>query len=81
MIKKEVYQCEVCGTQYRDKDECRKCEEFHARIPASMEQNIFDTRYEPTNQNGSPFPFYLTIAFKDGRKAQYKYNREIRDLK
>ncbi len=31
MKELKLYQCEICGTQYADKDKAKQCEQYHAR--------------------------------------------------
>lgn len=31
MKELKLYQCEICGTQYKSKTECEKCEKSHKK--------------------------------------------------
>ena len=46
MKKLELYQCEVCGTQYKSKLECTECETRHMK-----ELRIVKSRYLPFTQD------------------------------
>lgn len=42
MKKIDLYQCEICGTQFKSKEDCVKCEKGHQK-----ELHIVKTRYLP----------------------------------
>lgn len=51
MKKIDLYQCEICGTQFKSKEDCVKCEKGHQK-----ELHIVKTRYLPYTQDGSGMP-------------------------
>ena len=67
MKKLELYQCDVCGTQYKSKEDCTKCEKGHPK-----ELQIVGARYLSLAQDKSGMPITITIPGPDGRKYIYK---------
>ena len=67
MKKLEFFQCEVCGTQYKNKEDCQKCEKQHQK-----ELYIVKSRYLPFAQDKSGMPISITITGPDGRHYTYK---------
>lgn len=66
---KEVkhYICEICGTEYADKNHCTKCERSHKK-PVSIKRS----RYLPITQNSLGIPITVTIEFENGSFYEYK---------
>lgn len=67
MKKLELYQCEVCGTQYKSMLECTECETRHMK-----ELRIVKSRYLPFTQDRSGMPTTITLMGPDGRHYTYK---------
>lgn len=67
MKKLELYQCEVCGTQYKSELECTECETRHMK-----ELRIVKSRYLPFTQDRSGIPTTITLMGPDGRHYTYK---------
>ena len=67
MKRLELYQCEVCGTQYKSKLECTECETRHMK-----ELRIVKSRYLPFTQDSSGMPTTITLMGPDGRHYTYK---------
>lgn len=68
MKKLELYQCEVCGTQYKSKQECLACETSHIR-PV----RIGGAKWNAKNVGCSDgLPLKVTIVFENGATAEYK---------
>ncbi len=67
MRKLELYQCDVCGTQYKSKEDCVKCEKSHPK-----ELRIIDARYLSLAQDKSGMPVTITVSGTDGKKYTYK---------
>lgn len=66
---KEVkkYICEVCGTEYNEKQKCAQCEKSHKKIG-----NIKKARYLNVSQNAQGYPITVDIEFEDGCVVTYK---------
>lgn len=63
-----MYECEVCGQRYRDRDECLNCENSHI-----TDLHIARANFLPKAHAADGFPFLLEIASaKTGEKVQYK---------
>ena len=67
MKKLELYQCEVCGTQYTSKLKCTECETRHMK-----ELRIVKSRYLPFMQDRSGMPTTITLMGPEGRHYTYK---------
>lgn len=66
MKKVELYVCETCGTQYKEKIKCSECEKSHIR-PAQ----IIGWKYMPKTFNGG-YPIHITVRMADGKDITYK---------
>lgn len=66
MKKIDLYVCEICGTQYKEKEKCQECEKNHIR-PVQ----IIDEKYMPKNCNGE-YPIYIVVKMEDGKTIMYK---------
>ena len=67
MKELKLYQCELCGTRYADKNEAKKCEEYHAK-----DLKISGCRYNGMNVNGDRFPVTIWVTSKDGKERMYR---------
>ena len=68
MKKLELYQCEICGTQYKNKAECQFCEKSHI-IP----KYIIGAKYNAKNVGSSDgLPVKITVTFENGHTADYR---------
>ena len=68
MKKVELYQCEVCGTQYKHKGECEECEKKHVRYT-----RITGAKYNAQNVGSNDgLPVKVTIQFENGKSADYR---------
>lgn len=67
MKELKLYQCEICGTQYKEKMACTKCEKSHLQ-PCK----IVHCRYVPYGNNIKGYPVAIEVSFKDGKTATYK---------
>ena len=69
MKELKLYQCEVCGTQYADKNEAKKCEEYHTK-----DLEISDCKYSGMNVCGisGRFPLKIWVKSKDGEERIYR---------
>lgn len=67
MKKLELFQCEVCGTRYANKDDCQKCEKGHKK-----DLHIAKSRYLPFTQDRSGMPISVAIMGPNGEYYTYK---------
>ena len=65
---KEVifYECELCHTQYKDKEKALRCEQNHHK-PVRFEY----CRYHATKCSDDGYPDYIEIVFEDGKCLRY----------
>lgn len=68
MKKLELYQCEVCNTQYNDKNKAMECEKSH-KLPAIVE----GSKYRAVKSNPNGYPDRVKITFTDGSIVEYEY--------
>ncbi len=61
------YQCDVCHTEYTDRNRAEACEKSHKQ-PAK----IVDARYLAMAQNGAGYPVSVTLKMSDGKEVIYK---------
>lgn len=61
----QLYVCEHCGTQYKDKNECKKCENNH-----KIAMEIHDMRFHAC-KDASNYPDKVEIKMSDGKMAWY----------
>ena len=66
MKKIELYICEICATQYKDKVDCQNCEKSHVKPVQIIAQ-----KYMPKNCNGE-YPVHITVEMKDGKLITYR---------
>lgn len=62
-----LYQCEICGTQYKSKMDAQTCEKTHKK-PIDFEAS----RYVPYKNDESGYPVTITVKFKDDKFVMYK---------
>lgn len=67
MKKIDLYQCDICGTQFSEKELCEKCERGHVK-----DIQIVKSRYIPITQDKSGMPTTITLMGPDGRHYTYK---------
>lgn len=67
MKELKLYQCEICGTQYKSQKIAEECEAYH-NIPIRVEA----IKYRSINGNGK-YPDYVSVTFNDGSSKRYKY--------
>ena len=67
MKELKLYQCELCGTQYADRNQAKKCEEYHAK-----DIEIVKCIYCGMNKCEDRFPVHIWVQSKDGREAMYR---------
>lgn len=67
MKKIDLFRCDVCGTQFSEKQLCEKCEQRHVK-----ELQIVKSRYLPITQDASGMPTTITLMGPDGKHYVYK---------
>ncbi len=68
MKELHLYQCEVCGTQYVEKQKAKNCEMSHKKP-----LKVSGTRYNSMNQGSSDgYPVKVTVTFEDGACVDYR---------
>lgn len=63
MTEKKLYTCDICRTDYADKEEAKKCEKEHIKM-----NGISDFRIHAHMK----YPFKIEVAFSDGTKHWYR---------
>lgn len=71
MKKIELYKCEICGTQYKDKETCKSCEQSHIE-ESRLVNRIVGVRYLPITVDASGMPITITLVGSDGKHYRYK---------
>ena len=66
MKQVNLFVCEVCGTQYKEKQKCRDCEKSHVR-PVQ----ITGEKYMPKLCNGE-YPVHISVRMTDGKTITYR---------
>ncbi len=62
-----LYQCELCGTQYKSRLEAIECENGHKRIKDIRTASYVSCKVDRTGK-----PTKVIIAFDDGSEGVYK---------
>ncbi|EHL12525.1 hypothetical protein HMPREF9624_00236 [Oribacterium asaccharolyticum ACB7] len=69
MKKIETYQCELCGTEYKDKKQAQACERGHKK-----NLRVAGKEYSENDKYG--FPEFVTVASEEpSLSAVYQYSR------
>lgn len=65
---KEVkqYICDICGTQYKDKEKCKDCESMHHQ-PVKIDGAVWVFM----KSNGSGYPTKVHIKMSNGETITY----------
>lgn len=67
-----LYQCEICGTQYKFSEDAEKCEKFHVQ-PKGLGFSISSCKYQPYHvQGANQYPIKVTVVMADGKPIEYK---------
>ena len=69
MKKIELFQCEICGTQFKEKTDCVKCEKNHE---SGKDLHIANARFLPFTQDASGMPISITLMGKNGNMHKYR---------
>lgn len=69
MKQKTLYTCEICHTDFKEKQKALECEKHH-----SKKLEIVDKRYVPKNGacDGNHLPVSITVKDENGNIAVYK---------
>ena len=68
MKKLELYVCEICNTQYNEKNKAIECEKSH-KIPTGC----VGSRYRAMKSNYQGYPDRIKVTFNDGSVIEYEY--------
>lgn len=63
MTEKKLYTCDICGTDYANKEEAEKCEKKH-----TVSTVIKDLRYNAHEK----YPYKIAVKFTDGKTIWYR---------
>lgn len=66
MKKVEHYICEICGTEYADKEKAVNCEKGHHKP-----KNIKAERYQPITNDRTGYPDRIAVEMDDGKVVTY----------
>ena len=64
MIKKTLYTCQICNTDYADKEKAIACEKSHK----TLEGATFAGEYKPKGMIGDGHPVKIRVKFKGSDK-------------
>lgn len=64
MIKKILYTCQICNTDYADKEKAIACEKSHK----TLEGATFVGEYKPKGMVGDGYPIKIRVKSKDSDK-------------
>ena len=67
MKELKLFVCEVCGTNYKDKEACLECERSHIKP-----KKIVGARYIPLKDNKAGYPMSIDIEFEDGVVKRFR---------
>lgn len=66
MIEVNLYQCEICGTQYASSEAAQNCEKSHKTI-----ESIESAKYRSLKSNPDGYPDKITVVFNDNKRIIY----------
>lgn len=61
-----LYQCEICGTQYASSNKAQECEKSHKTF-----QEIESVKYRSMVANPDGYPDKITVVFSDNKRVTY----------
>lgn len=61
-----LYQCEICGTQYASSKAAQDCEKSHKTI-----ESIESAKYRSLKSNPDGYPDKITVVFSDNKQVTY----------
>lgn len=62
-----VYRCEICGSDFSDRKQAKKCEEGH-----KTDLVVGKAEYKPCDWVNHGFPRTVVLKSKDGKAAMYR---------
>lgn len=62
----QLYVCEHCGTQYKDKKECEKCEDSH-----KIAVEVHNMKFHACN-GADNYPDKVELKMADGKMVWYR---------
>lgn len=69
MIKRTLFQCQYCWTDYADEAKCQACEDGHKK---KLKINANGCKYHPITMLADGFPVIIKVVAEDGSEALYK---------
>lgn len=69
MKRLDIFKCDFCGTLYKDKSECVKCEDQHVSAVAVVKQH-----HLPMNV-AAKYPHRIEVKMSDGSISIYERRR------
>ena len=72
MKELQLYQCEICNTQYASERAAIDCEKSHRKIV-----NVKASKYRSQKSNPRGYPDKITVEFDNGRKVIYTKGDEL----
>lgn len=64
----KLYQCEICGTQFKFSTDAKACEKYHQRAV-----EILDMRFTSRNHmQSSPYPHTISVKMEDGKVITFR---------
>lgn len=66
MKELKLYQCEVCGTTFKDEKKAKECEHTHRKVI-----KIISAKYRPYTSSKDGIPDNVIVEFDDGNKIRY----------
>ena len=67
MKELRLYQCEICGTSFSNKDKAKECENTHKKIT-----KVVPAKYRPYTSAKDGIPDIIAVEFNDGSIIKYK---------
>ena len=61
------YICDICDTEYKDKNSCQRCKKSHIK-----RLEIVRARYVSINNNAKGYPMSVEIKMPNGEIIRYK---------
>ena len=67
MKKVDHYICEICGTEYAEREKCKQCEKGHKEP-----KEIINVTHRPVTMDQSGYPETIDLRMSDGETVRYK---------